>query len=284
MILNKITVGNKLILEIDHDPTVVNTPAPIGSQALRNNGGTGQAYLKFGSGDTQWASYQTGAEPSDWKFTTDANQLNVATAKAYFGTKTGSNFDIEMQRNGIAKITLATSDVKVHADLTFLDTSTAYVRHNTGGINFDVATSLGLKSSTIIENINNMHQRYLRNGTGSPVAMKIEDFKTENVPNASTFYTPYFADQAIGSHRLIKAELHYIADGGVSMMLEKTIHIDSANQIVLIQDDYTSKTATLASVQCAVSYTGGQVEFALTGLPAGTNKKVSMFICEKSKF
>lgn len=283
-ILNRITVGFKQILEVDADPSVSGVSAPIGSEAFFDDAGVGKSYLKFGSSDTQWASYQTGAEPSDWKFTTDANQLNVATAKAYFGTKTGSDFDIEFQRNGVAKVTIASSDFKIHSDLTFVDTSSAYIRHNTGSINIEANNTMGLKGSTIIENINNTHQRYFRNGGGSPVAFEINDFKTETIPDASANFTTFFADQAVGSHRLVKAELHYFNGAGDSMILEKSVHINSLNQIVVVQDDFTSKSSALSSVQCVVSYAGGQVEFALSGLPAGTAKRVSLFVSEKSKF
>lgn len=283
-ILNRITVGFKQILEVDADPTVTATPAPIGSEAFFDDAGVGKSYLKFGASDTQWASYQTGAEPSDWKFATDANQLNVATAKAYFGTKTGSDYDIEFQRNGVAKVTIASSDFKIHSDLTFVDTSSTYIRHNTGSINIEANNTMGLKGSTVIENINNTHQRYFRNGGGSPVAFEINDFKTETIPDASANFTTFFADQAVGSHRLVKAELHYFNGAGDSMILEKSVHINSSNQIVVVQDDFTSKSSALSSVQCVVSYAGGQVEFALSGLPAGTAKRVSLFVSEKSKF
>lgn len=286
MILSKITIGSILLLEVDADPSnVLNpTPAPVGSEAYFNDAGVGKTYLKFGAGDNDWTAYQTGSEPSDWKFTTDANQLNVASAKAYFGTKAGSNFDIEFQRNGVAKVTIASSDFKIHSDLTFVDTSSAYIRHNTGSINIEANNTIGLKGNTVNENINNRHQRYFRNGGGSPVAFEINEFKTDTIPDASADFTTSFADQAVGSHRLVKAELHYFNGAGDSMILEKSVHINSLNQIVVVQDDFTSKSSALSSVQCVVSYAGGQVEFALSGLPAGTAKRVSLFVSEKSKF
>jgi hypothetical protein len=63
------TVGNKWSLELDSDPSVGGGfQAPIGSEAMVNNGGVGSQWFKYGNGAT------------DWRNVTDAlGGYNVAT-------------------------------------------------------------------------------------------------------------------------------------------------------------------------------------------------------------
>ena len=59
-IIGRITVNEKDILEVDSDPSAGGgTAAPIGSEALLNNGGVGQMYLKIGAADTAWDAVST---------------------------------------------------------------------------------------------------------------------------------------------------------------------------------------------------------------------------------
>lgn len=53
--LAQITIGGKLYLEIDADPTSAGLTAPIGSLAVWNNAGVGKLYLKSGSANTAWS-------------------------------------------------------------------------------------------------------------------------------------------------------------------------------------------------------------------------------------
>lgn len=99
-ILNKITVGGKLVLELDASPISSGVPAPQGSHAMFNDGGVGRSYLKVGALDTDWLAYQTGSDAPAWVFTEDANLLNTSTALSYFGTKAG-DFDVEFRRNNV---------------------------------------------------------------------------------------------------------------------------------------------------------------------------------------
>lgn len=60
-IISKITVGGKLVLEVNADPSVNATPAPIGSKALFNDAGVGKEYLKVSASDTSWQMVVSGA-------------------------------------------------------------------------------------------------------------------------------------------------------------------------------------------------------------------------------
>jgi len=60
-IISKITVGGKLVLEVNADPSLNATPAPIGSKALFNDAGTGKEYLKVSASDTSWQMVVSGA-------------------------------------------------------------------------------------------------------------------------------------------------------------------------------------------------------------------------------
>lgn len=54
-IVGLITINNKEILEVDLNPaTGSGTPAPIGSLAVLDAGGAGEAYVKAGLADTEW--------------------------------------------------------------------------------------------------------------------------------------------------------------------------------------------------------------------------------------
>lgn len=54
MKLNQTTIGKKLHMEVDADPTITSTPATIASIALFDDAGTGKMFLKSGALDTSW--------------------------------------------------------------------------------------------------------------------------------------------------------------------------------------------------------------------------------------
>ena len=59
-ILDELTLGSITILRIDSAPnTGGGVTASIGSIALLNNSGTGEAWIKQGSGNTNWNKVTT---------------------------------------------------------------------------------------------------------------------------------------------------------------------------------------------------------------------------------
>lgn len=278
-ILNRITVGFKQILEVDADPSVSGVSAPIGSEAFFDDAGVGKSYLKFGSGDTQWASYQTGAEPSDWKFTTDANQLNVATAKAYFGTKTGSDYDIEFQRNGLPRITLTSTDIVLHKDILFSDSFQGAIKNTVGSIAIQAGGDIAMLGNNfaLSTNTNKFYKNYI---TGS--GTDFDSYVPYSISNPSVTHEAVYTMFG-GLTKFIKVTITYQASNGDNMVLEKTIHVDSSNNIVLIQDDFTSKSSNLSGLLCSVTVLGNDLKFNFSGIPTGLGKKLALFVNQKSR-
>jgi len=100
LILGRITVNNKEILEVDGDPALVaGTKAPLGSLALHDTGVIGRMYLKNGVADTAWTQVDT-VEGDDWNL--DGNDLTGLTFDApdqFFGSN--NNYDVSFRRNSI---------------------------------------------------------------------------------------------------------------------------------------------------------------------------------------
>lgn len=267
-IINRITVGFKQILEIDADPTVNNTPAPIGSEAFFDDAGVGKSYLKYGASDTQWAAYQTGAEPSDWKFTTDANNLNVATAKSYFGTKAGSAYDIELRRNGVAIATLYEFALRVHKNIEFVDASGVQID---GSIN---ALSLGMVATNELSMTGkNVKTTLVASGEFQNAVLEQYKKSYENVVVTSAMNIA--RKQALGPKRQVKFEIeifiHNASDVTKRGYFKKEVHAYISNvfaesEVILQQDSMTSVKSGIQGLNFAVSYNASN-ELVLT--PSG---------------
>lgn len=61
MKLNQITIGGKLFIEVDADPSIAGLVSPIGSMAIMNDGGVGKVFLKVSAANTAWSAISSGA-------------------------------------------------------------------------------------------------------------------------------------------------------------------------------------------------------------------------------
>lgn len=284
-ILNKITIGTKLLLEVDADPSSNATPAPIGSQAFFNDGGMGKSYLKFGSLDTDWSAVQTGSEPSDWKFTTDANQLNVATALSYFGTKAGSNFNIEFQRNGVGVFRLENDVFNLLASEIRKSTGTMLLNAQNGSIDLTSATGsifltaqAGSITSVSQENVNSL--RYL-----GLLAIRTKELSYRAVPlNPANTDMSTFLSGVASREKMAKFFIYLKSDDGVNLVMEKTVHVDSNDALVLIQDDFTSKSAVATNITANITYSGGNYQVTVSNMAGFTNKVLAIKMEERAMF
>lgn len=65
--LTQITLGDKLLIEVDANPSIAGLSAPIGSIAIWDNGiGAGFCYFKFGTLDTDWNYFDIGINITDY--------------------------------------------------------------------------------------------------------------------------------------------------------------------------------------------------------------------------
>lgn len=91
-ILDRITIGNQLILVVDTDPTTSGVTAPTGSLVLMNDGSA--MYLKTNTGDTNWSKNVTSASLADITSVgtiTSGTWQGSAIADAYISSATNWN-------------------------------------------------------------------------------------------------------------------------------------------------------------------------------------------------
>lgn len=102
-ILGLVTIRGKRHLEIDADPTINATPAPVGSLAMFDDAGTGKVYKKSGPNDTDWVE---GFSPVN---TDNFWQLGGNTLSQAESMGSASNHDVSFLRDGVAAMTLQES-------------------------------------------------------------------------------------------------------------------------------------------------------------------------------
>ena len=67
----------------------------------------------------------------------------------------------------------------------------------------------------------------------------------------------------------------FSASGTEDAFFEKTVHIDKANNLILVQDDMTSKSASAVALDCQVTGNVGQaLTIQLAGMAGMTGKEV----------
>lgn len=94
-ILDQITVGEKLVIVVDADPSAAaGTPAEIGSLALLETGSVGQNWVKVGSADTAWDLVVTATAGTGIK------QGNFRRLAIYDTDASGFSVDDQVQQNG----------------------------------------------------------------------------------------------------------------------------------------------------------------------------------------
>lgn len=86
-ILDKVTVGEVLLITVDTDPTVSGVTAPIGSLSMVDNSTLGLLWVKTGSADTAWTGFprlvagQTALQNSAIAYTDPSGFLTTDTTK-----------------------------------------------------------------------------------------------------------------------------------------------------------------------------------------------------------
>lgn len=264
MILNKITVGNKLVLEIDHDPTIVNTPAPIGSQALRNNAGTGQAYLKFGVSDVDWQPFQVGTDTAGWIFASAIAGLNESFETRYFGTKAG-NFDIQLVRNSEMIIALEQTRVKFNKNI-YLDID--------GGISeaqITATTNLYLNAPSI-RKVANSHVETI--SSGQVQDRKYMNEELDGLANGVSVTRP--SDTGVNTQSLMKVIIMLIdpTDSSKYAIWEKSYRMfkDSSEVVssVIVQDDLTARNG-VGNLRASVTISDSVVQVSYANIPDANN-------------
>lgn len=274
MILNKITVGNKLVLEIDHDPTSVSTPAPIGSQALRNNAGAGVSYLKFGVNDTDWVAYQTGVDTAGWVFADSLSNLNTSSEVRYFGTKAG-DFDIVFARNNVEIMRLKSDQLLLDKNLVFgSSVQNAIVVASQSLTNKAPITIQSASGYAKIDNeANALELRYMKTN-GATLASGLNQPRPNDITNptesileiTTTVVDP--ADPTKYAH-WIKTYRVYKANG-----------LAGAISVELMQDDMTRRSSGMGSLRVSHAIDNAQILTSFTNAPDVNNYKISSFVKE----
>lgn len=274
MILSKITIGSILLLEVDADPSnVLNpTPAPVGSEAYFNDAGVGKTYLKFGAGDNDWTAYQTGSEPSDWKFTTDANQLNVAIAKSYFGTKAGSDFDIQFNRNGVGVFEFRTGALYMLAQDIRKETGDLRVLALAGTLHLISNQSMNIMAETEIASTYVSKLDAMKESGNIRAYEKVLSVGASPVDGDATS-AKIIASTLVSKNRIAKFFISLTSTGGAVAVFEKTVHVDHNNTLILMQDDFTSKNALGEVVSASIAYSAGNYTVTLSGLAGLAGKQ-----------
>jgi hypothetical protein len=60
------------------------------------------------------------------------------------------------------------------------------------------------------------------------------------------------------------------------MFLEKEVHINKSNALVITQDSFTSKESGVSAIECSMSFSAGVLSANLSGMASLTTKKVVM--------
>lgn len=269
-ILNKITVGNKLVLEINHDPSSVATSAPIGSEAMRDDAGTGKSYLKVGASDTAWVPFQTGVDTAGWAFADSIANLNSAIADSYFGTKNGSDFDIKFLRNGEEHFRLKQFETMFLKAISFLPTVGAISAPD----NLNIASPvLRLNAEIKISSSGETYDK--RYGLSSLVSLASglnvsrpmnESLKTESLMEVVT--TVVHNSDSTKNAQWVKSYRVSKADGS-----------SGAVTFELLQDDLTKRN-NVGNLRVSHSVSLAQVVTSFTNVPDGDQYKVTTFVKE----
>lgn len=280
-ILNKITVGGKLVLELDASPISSGVPAPQGSHAMFNDGGVGRSYLKVGALDTDWLAYQTGSDAPAWNFAQNASGLNDALAKSYFGTKSG-NFDIEIRRNDVMVMDLRSTTINL---------GIGHFVKDSGEIRFTSGGNIALSANTSFSVISTAGQEY--SGTyylksyqhsSSTRAYHKESAVGSSPADGDATNTLSVETVIAGRNRMAVVYISVIATDGTSLMMKKTVHLNQANVVELIQDDFTSKNALALGISVSIAYVGTTYQVTYSGLTGIVGKACRVKLDETVMF
>lgn len=290
-ILNKITVGNKLVLEVNANPISAGANAPIGSQALWKDDTdpllpVGRSYLKIGPADTDWTAYQVGQDVEGWYFGTDVASLNEATTTPYFGTKSG-DFDLMFTRNGMPVFQVEQSGIRLS------NPSGGRIRSNNALI---LQATSGMTISTSSDDIMLTSPNYFRANTNETeiISKYVTNILKENTSgsygaverkschykNSTSTMDSINIDILSGTASLAKMAIAkiFIYDNSNTLIANfvKTMTIDNSGAVIGSQDDYTAKQSGHGSIRAELSYSSvfQQWRVNLINLPSASQINV----------
>jgi len=249
-ITGQITVNNKVILEVDADPSAAaGTEATMGSLACFDSGSAGSVYIKVGAADTAWSQIDT-PENGDWK-------LNGNTLGANASIGSLDDFDQLFIRNNIELMRTVGSTAAAQALLIGLN-ATLGGRLQIGSITsgaelFKQALSPG---ATEVIKVSRMHRSTTIGAVSATFDIAIpSDYNANVMSNAVVLQT----GGATGS----------VGDGASYI---RTVHARNLAGTVTIlggvQTDFTYEIANPLNYTLGVS--GGNVRGTATGA-AGRN-------------
>lgn len=253
-IKNKITVGLKQILEVDANPMLSATPAPIGSHAMWQDGTVGKAYLKTGAGDTDWMAYQVGNEPADWKFVYDKTQLNEANAISYFGTNALSqDEDVRFVRQGQDIFAMTSSGIQ------FLQGSSTILASS---LNISASSIISISASDRIERQALRMIDKLQAPDDTPAISVGKSAVKGIAPTGTGTATLVMASGFPNKARVVTLKAMINDANGFVAHFIKTVSLSASNLIVETQDDYTAKGAGFNNVRMNTTYNSGTHQFS----------------------
>lgn len=224
--------------------------------------------------DAVTKSYADGlisALPASWLSPLSASNLNDATADLFFGTKSG-DFDIKFFRNNEEFFSMnkagATKKLLMNVDK---------IEKLSGNLELVASNNLIFSSDSEYHNA----IRYSKSYELSSTIKMYEYDQAEEVAIANGDATKVvaYATNGVSSNRKMRVTLMFTSDQG-DFIMEKDVHVNRANVLVLTQDSFTSKDAGVSAVECSMSFSSGILNANLSGMGSLTTKKVVMKVEE----
>jgi len=283
----KITVGGKLVLSMDSNPTLLGgTPAPIGSQALVNIAGVGSTWLKSGANDIDWLMIATGISEDGWNMVYNVNDLDAPVANAFFGSSaTAFDGKITFVRRGTSIMEFLTNNKLSIMKEIVMSEASAVISFNSTLVIGDTTNSktIHLIASNIDIN-SGLNGRMLEYYSGTHRKYKAGNISAWFQPTLAPLIVPFavsnpaqlFAKDAIVNIRLIMKK---VSDNSNSCMFRKTIALTSngaAMSFDFVQDEFTFIRPSLdglnISLQAGAVF--GTIEAVVSGYAEVSNYQI----------
>ena len=287
----KITVGGKLVLSMDSNPTLLGgTPAPIGSQALVNIAGVGSTWIKSGANDVDWLMIATGASQDGWNMVYNVNNLDTPVANAFFGSSaTAFDGKITFVRRGTSIMEFLTNNkLSIMKEIVMSEASAVISFNNTLVIgdttnsktihliasNIDINSGL---SGRVLEYYSGTHRRYK---TGKISAYFQPTIAPLVVPFAVENAGQLFSKEAILNIRILMKK---ISDNSNACMFRKTIALASDGAVMsfdFVQDEFTFIKPALDGLNLVLQAGAvfGTIEAVISGYAEASNYQMVLMI------
>lgn len=287
----KITVGGKLVLSMDSNPTLSGgTPAPIGSQALVNIAGVGSTWIKSGSNDIDWLMIATGISEDGWNMVYNANDLDAPVANAFFGSSaTAFDGEITFVRRGNTMMKFLTNNkISIEREMVFAQNSATISFANNlliGDVSntksiYLLASELTFNSGLsgkILEYYSGTHRRYKAGKISAYFQPTIAPLV---VPFAVANAGQLFSKEAILNIRILMKK---ISDNSNACMFRKTIALASDGTVMsfdFVQDEFTFIKPALDGLNLTLQAGAvfGTIEAVISGYAEASNYQMVLMI------